>query len=473
MKAKTIFCLLIFLALAAALSPTQGTRAAQPAAPQAEVTAYDMIIAMNTLRVSYGYPALIEDPIVNAVAQATAEYMAANQMSWHIGDVRGRIAAAGYGGGATVWATENFAVGNMTIDTIMQVWADPDHMRPATTAAYCHVGAGVARSANGMTYYILQAAYTSENACGAYNYGDTPPQTGGTPNPVAQLIVPVQVATPDENGQLFHVVATGQSFWAIAIAYGVTIHDLEVWNNLSSGSALQVGQRLFIPSANTEGYATPTPVGMVVPSTPDADGKVFHTVQAYQTLTTIAQAYGVTVDTVLVLNGLQLDWPLQINQVLMISPGQITPSPTPRPLTPIERLTPASDGNYYHVVGNGETLSWIASLYNITVMDLMGWNGLNNTSIIQPDQKLILQVTPPATITPTPAPPTITPTISPTRPLPTATRTPSPLPASPGSPTATPAPEMPLSGPAAAGIVLVLMGVTGLILYQVARRQKN
>jgi len=32
---------------------------------------------------------------------------------------------------------------------------------------------------------------------------------------------------------------------------------------------------------------------------------------------------------------------------------------------------------------------------------------------------------------------------------------------------------MPLSGPAAAGIVLVLMGVTGLILYQVARRQKN
>ena len=121
---------------------------------------------MNTLRVSYGLPALIADPIVNAVAQSTAEIMAGNNMSWHIGDVRGRIAAAGYGGGATVWATENFAVGRASIDEIMQMWADPDHMRPATNPAYCHVGAGVAQAADGRYYYVLQAAYTSEKACG-------------------------------------------------------------------------------------------------------------------------------------------------------------------------------------------------------------------------------------------------------------------------------------------------------------------
>ncbi|MFN8402272.1 MAG: hypothetical protein U0V48_01770 [Anaerolineales bacterium] len=47
---------------------------------------------MNTLRVSYGLPPLVEEPIINAVAQATAQTMAANNMSWHIGDVRGRIA---------------------------------------------------------------------------------------------------------------------------------------------------------------------------------------------------------------------------------------------------------------------------------------------------------------------------------------------------------------------------------------------
>ena len=71
-----------------------------------------------------------------------------------------------------------------------------------------------------------------------------------------------------------------------------------------------------------------------------------------------------TVDTILRLNGLQVDWPLQIGQKLLISPGNVTPSPTPRPLTPVEKLTPASDGNYYHTVQSGETLSWIANLYN-------------------------------------------------------------------------------------------------------------
>ena len=394
-----------------------------------EVTAYDLIAAMNSLRMSNGLPALIEDPIVNAVAQSTAEYMAANQMSWHIGDVRGRLAAAGYGGGATVWATENFAMGNMSIDEIMVVWSDADHMRPAVVAAYCHVGAGVALSPNGMYYYVLQAAYTSTNSCGPYNYpsGSTPvPGTStGSTSAISQWVVPVKIATPDADGKIYHVVQMGQSFWSIAVAYHITIRDLEVWNGLSRANGLRTGQRLFIPSGSTKGYATPTPVGMIVPSTPDADGKIIHTVQPYNSLIAIAEAYQVTVDSILALNGIQVDWPLQIGQKLIISLGRITPSPTPRPLTPLEKLTPASDGNYYHTVQSGETLSWIASLYKITLADLMAWNGLNASSIIRPNQKLLLQVTPPATSTFTPAPPTatraatLTPTPTPPPPTPT------------------------------------------------------
>src|SRR5512142_339670 len=167
--------------------------------------------------------------------------MAANDMSWHIGNVRGRIAAAGYGNGGTVWATENFAVssGSMGIDEIMAVWADPDHMLPAVNAAYCNVGAGVAE-ANGKIYYILQAAYVSEHSCGS---STSSPSSGGTPgaipNPISQLIVPVKIATPDPDGKTFHVVQAGQSFWAIAIAYQITIRDLEVWNNISRTTPLQ------------------------------------------------------------------------------------------------------------------------------------------------------------------------------------------------------------------------------------------
>jgi LysM repeat protein len=211
----------------------------------------------------------------------------------------------------------------------------------------------------------------------------------------------VKIATPDADGKIFHVVEAGQSFWSIAVAYKITIKDIEIWNNLSRESKLQIGQRLFIPGSNTAGYATPTPVGMVLISIPDADGKVIHTVEAYQTLSTIAQAYKITVDRILNLNGWQVDWPLQIGQKLLISPGFVTPSPTPRPLTAIERLTPASDGKYYHVISSGENLSWIANYYGISVTNLMAWNGLNASSILIPDQKLILQVTLPATATPT------------------------------------------------------------------------
>ena len=475
---KLIIRWILFLALLAGfIGPAAGARTVE-ASPlqQAEVTAFDLIIAMNTLRTSYGLPALVEDPIIDAVAQSTAQIMADNQMSWHIGDASGRLASAGYGGGAKVWATENFAVGNMSIDEIMVVWSDASHMIPAVNPAYCNVGAGTAKAANGMTYYVLQAAYTASKACGEYKspVGTTTAPGGSTTEGrvggVSQMIVPVKIATPDSEGKIFHVVQAGQSFWAIAVAYQITIRDIEIWNNISKESRLQIGQRLFIPGANTEGYATPTPVGMIQKSTPDAEGKVVHTVQSYQTLTTISQAYGVTVDAILNMNGIQADWPLQIGQKLLVSPGTITPSATPRPLSPIEMLTPASDGKYYHTVQSGETVSWIAGLYGVNMYDLMAWNGLTDSSILQPDQKLVLQVTPPATATFTPGPPTLTPTA--TREAPTPSSSPNPTGAE-LTPTIAAAPT-PVSGSlqliryASIGLAAVVLG---LVVFFIRRKK--
>ena len=70
------FVLLIFGM--GAYHPSQAVKAEEvQLAPPKQVSAYELILAMNTLRVSYGLPALIEDPIVNAVAQSTAATMAA------------------------------------------------------------------------------------------------------------------------------------------------------------------------------------------------------------------------------------------------------------------------------------------------------------------------------------------------------------------------------------------------------------
>jgi LysM repeat protein len=467
-KPKTLFtsCFLIAVLVGSLFSPTIARSAGSGSVRADGVTAYDLIVAMNSLRVSNGLPALVEDSIIDAVASSTAQTMAANQMSWHIGNVSGRLASAGYGGGATVWATENFAVGNhQSIDEIMLVWSDASHMLPAVNAAYCNVGAGTAQAANGMTYYILQAAYTSGKSCGEYtSIGPTTPKTGGTTyTGVSQLIVPVKIASPDADGKVFHVVQAGQSFWAIAIAYKITIKDLKSWNNLSQDSILKTGQKLFIPGSNTAGYATPTQAGAIQISPPDDVGRVTHVVQSYQTLSTIAKAYGTTVDKILVLNGWQVDWPLQIGQKLIIHPSNLTPSPT---LHPLQLLTPANDGMYYHIVRSGETLSWIAGHYGVSVSNLMAWNGLNNTSIIYANQKLLLQVTPPATATATPAPPTITPTVTDTPLVLTSTPDTANL-----TPTDVPAPAVQNASLLWGGVIFLLAAGLGLV-FLFSRRNK-
>jgi LysM repeat protein len=259
-------------------------------------------------------------------------------------------------------------------------------------------------------------------------------------------------------------VQAGQSFWSIAIAYKITIRDLKSWNNLSQESTLKAGEKLFIPGSSTAGYATPARPGAVQVSTPDAQGAIIHVVESYQTLSTISQAYGTTVETILAMNGLQVDWPLRIGQKLIIHPSNILPSAT---LLPVQRLTPASDGRYYHSVRSGETLSWIAGQYGVPVSDLMAWNGLSSSSIIRPDQKLLLLVTPPASQTSSPVPPTETPQPSSTPPVLTAT----PLPASPTA-AATPSGgvgnALLLWGPG----ILMLALAAGLALYLVRRKIK-
>ncbi|MFN2150089.1 MAG: LysM peptidoglycan-binding domain-containing protein, partial [Anaerolineales bacterium] len=85
-------------------------------------------------------------------------------------------------------------------------------------------------------------------------------------------------------------------------------------------------------------------------------------------------------------------------------------------------LTPASDGNYYHTVQSGEYLAYIADIYEISLTELLSWNGLTSSAVIYPGQKLLLRVTPPATETPVPVPSSPTPTATQTPPAPTPTQ---------------------------------------------------
>ncbi len=240
----------------------------QQATPLATLTTeplspYQIIDVINQARQTHGLQALMIDPILMSVAQSTAEIMAANQMQGHIGDVRGRVMAAGYGGGDTAWATENFVVlppGADAMD-VLQAWADDEHMIPVVNPNYQHIGAGVAIAPDGMVYYVLQAAYTSRGW-----YRPNPTNRPGTLSPTvdtaSQFIYAVRTVTPQPDGRIIHVVQQGQTLWSIAIAYGVHIADLQRLNYYPADYyTVYTGQRLVIPTSAVsvaQAKATPT-----------------------------------------------------------------------------------------------------------------------------------------------------------------------------------------------------------------------
>jgi LysM repeat protein len=53
--------------------------------------------------------------------------------------------------------------------------------------------------------------------------------------------------------------------------------------------------------------------------------------------------------------------------------------------------TPAADGSIIHEVASGQTLWTIAALYKIGLADLLRINGLNDTAVIKPGQKIVIQ----------------------------------------------------------------------------------
>jgi len=234
-------------------------------------SAYDIIDAVNSIRTSYGHPALEIDSTLMATAQGTAEVMASTGSCAHIGNVSGRVAAAGYGSGATVWATENIACGyDLSVQTVVyQYWSDTAHMLPMTHGSYVHVGAGVA-IVDGKVYYVLHAAYSSGNSSSTKAPGSST-QSSSTASAFVtrQYISPVVTSTPNADGSVVHEVKAGQALWSIAIAYGVKIVDLLTNNKLPENAVLTIGQKLIVFTAlPATASPTVTPTRRVSTRTP-------------------------------------------------------------------------------------------------------------------------------------------------------------------------------------------------------------
>ena len=99
------------------------------------------------------------------------------------------------------------------------------------------------------------------------------------------------------------------------------------------------------------------------------DRKDYHTVQAGETLYSIARNYDMTIPQLTSYNNIDWEVPLAVGQRLRLTPAEESVSLT-------ESSEPSSpEGRFFmHRVVSGETLYGIARQYNVTIKDLMDWN---------------------------------------------------------------------------------------------------
>ena len=337
---------IILLCLIALLSAVNDSFA------QTSITAYDLINLVNGQRSSNGLGTLTVDANIMACAQATAETMAASHMTWHIGNASGRISAYGYNNYNACFATENFMMGNSetTISQIAATWSDSTHQIASTSSSYCAIGAGVASTSDGYVYFVIQAAYPAGSKGCSYSSGtgsaasSSSTSTGAAVevSSVSQIVMSVVTSTPDESGYLYHEVQEGQTLWTISEAYGVTIEELQAWNNLNNSTALSLGEKLLIPAT---GAATPTPqVELTVLPTADASGKFYYEVREGDTLSKIADLWHVSLSNIYLQNGLDENSTIGLGwKILIPVTATVTPMPTDTPtptLVPTETFTP-------------------------------------------------------------------------------------------------------------------------------------
>lgn len=111
---------------------------------------------------------------------------------------------------------------------------------------------------------------------------------------------------------------------------------------------------------------------------------------------------------------------------------QITPDPNL--VSDVMTATPQLDGSIIHEVLDGQSLWSIAIAYNVTIAEIIQWNNLLPTPVIFVGERLVVQIAPTPTLSPTitntsiPPTRTITPSQTPITPQPSATITPLPSP---------------------------------------------
>ena len=203
-------------------------------------------------------------------------------------------------------------------------------------------------------YYILRDTPNNESLIIEYGFvdstGDDVEQLKNDWEDLAEAVVravATYVGVPYSGGSSTtnsYVVKSGDTLWSIAKKYGVSVDELKEKNNLTS-NALSINQVLLIPT--------------VLEEVPEEETGEYYTVVSGDTLYSIANKYGLTVDELKSLNNLSSNL-LSVGQRLLVKP------------------TTTSTTEETYTVKKGDNLYQIALQFDTTVDALKTLNGLTS-----------------------------------------------------------------------------------------------
>ena len=209
----------------------------------------------------------------------------------------------------------------------------------------------------------------------------------GVPGPTAIVLTQGQ----SDTSMTVHVVQRGENFSDIALKYDLSAAQIIEANGITDTSSIAVGQRLLIP------------LKTIAPRQ-----RLTHTVVTGETLSSIAQSYGKTLEELAALNNLANTNQIFIGQELLIVPGEEDSPPgsagnnidsrpatdannrPPLQATPTDALPDDPPAAFIHTVTAGETLFEIGLRYNLTVTTMAQANNLPDPTRIYVGQQLIV-----------------------------------------------------------------------------------
>lgn len=190
-------------------------------------------------------------------------------------------------------------------------------------------------------------------------------------------------------------IQKGDTLWGVARKMNITLSSLLDSNpNLSKNSRLKIGQEIMVPEGSVNSSTqTNQSVAQPVEYPSDlTDGAGNYTVKSGDSLSKIARLNGVSLQSLMSINGM--------TSTSIIRPGQILILPTTSsPVTiPTAPSIVVPDGTNTYTVKKGDNLTRIATLYGSSVKEIMEWNNLADAGKIKVGQLLIVSNSSPNTL---------------------------------------------------------------------------